>query len=83
MVLDSGSLGQSQHPGTVPSFWDSPKVLGLSQAFGSLRLRNKSHSVWTVGLWDSPYVPGLSQASGIVTKCPRIVPGFWVSEFEK
>ena len=66
-------MGQSQRPGTVPDIWDSPKVLGLSQAFGSLRLRNNPHGVGTLGLWDSPKGPGLSRASGTV-------PGFWVSE---
>ena len=70
---DSGSLGQSQRP----SFWDSPKVLGPSHAFGSLKLRNNPHGVGTLkslgqsqppgtvpGIWDCPKVLGLSQAFG-------------------
>ena len=46
--------------GTVRGFWDSPKVPGLSQTFGSLRLRNKPNGVGTLGLWDNPNVPRLS-----------------------
>ena len=48
--------------GTVRGFWNSPKVPGLSQTFGSLRLRNKPDGVGTLGLWDSLNVPGLSCA---------------------
>ena len=73
---DSGSLGQSQRP----SFWDSPKVLGPSHAFGSLKLRNNPHGVGTLGLWDSPNLPGLHLG---LSQSPGTVPGFWVSEIEK
>ena len=69
-------LGQSQRSGTVPGFWNSPKVNGLSH-YDSLRLRNST-------LWcgepepvptsqDCPRLLGQSHS-------PGTVPSFWVSE---
>lgn len=45
-------------------FWESPKVLGLSQALGYLRLRNNPQWCWDSG--------SLGQS-----KSPGTVPGFW------
>ena len=55
---------------------DCPGLLGLSQSFRSLRLRNKPPWCWdSAGLWDCPDFLELSRFSGTVPKL-RTVPSF-------
>ena len=80
-----GSLEQSQRNGTAPGFRYSPKVPGLSHAFGSLKMRIKTPGVKTLGLCRQSQLPGtrllghhkvlgLSQAFGFLrlrNPCPQ------------
>ena len=76
-----GSLEQSQRNGTAPGFRYSPKVPGLSHAFGSLKMRIKTPGVKTLGLCRQSQLPGTRLLGQ--SQSPGTVPGFWVSEIEK
>ena len=57
-MWDSGFLGQSQKPGTVPGslgLWQSPKSLGQSRDFGTVA--EARNSTRPLGLSQKPRVP--------------------------
>ena len=62
-------LGQSQKPGTVPSFWVS-------------EIKKYTPWCWDSGYLRQSQRPVTVQASRTVPKA-RTVPSFWVSEIEK
>ena len=83
-MWDSGFLGLSQKPGTVPRLWDCPQTLGLSLDFGTVP---KARSPDIMGFYFQSNCFKKNQilkmwGSGFLTVPKarnRTVPGFWQS----